>query len=143
MGKSEATSREAARHILAVGTQADYDELESQQETYPLRLATVRGRTYWQFQGRFYWENDGLDADQVHALLVTRQQREQRRIERAQAMVAMGMDAGPGAASGRDPGRRETAGVDAGRRPLSAVRRPDRAAVRSHHSGCDGWQQHP
>ena len=65
----------------------------------PLRLAGVLSpipndvnvRTYWYFQDRFYSENDGLNADQVHALLLTRQQREQRRIDRAQAMVSMGL----------------------------------------------------
>ena len=49
------------------------------------------GAYYWHFQDRFYSENDGLTADQVYALLLTRQQREQRRIDRAQAIVSMGL----------------------------------------------------
>jgi hypothetical protein len=61
------------------------------QETYPTLLLSLDGRTYWLFQYRFYWENDDLDADQVYALLVTGQQREQRRIDRVQAMVSMGL----------------------------------------------------
>ena len=58
---------------------------------YPLRFEKVGERRYWQFQDRIYWENEDLAADEVYALLVTRQQRERGRIERAQAMVAMGM----------------------------------------------------
>lgn len=60
------------------------------QGQFPLRLATVKNRTYWQFQGQFYSENDGLDGMAVHALLVTRHQRQAQRIDRAQQMVAMG-----------------------------------------------------
>ncbi|MGO4597473.1 HNH endonuclease [Terrabacter sp. 2RAF25] len=60
------------------------------QMLFPLRLATVKNRTYWQFQGQFYSENEGLDGMAVHALLVTRQQRQSQRIDRAQQIVAMG-----------------------------------------------------
>jgi hypothetical protein len=35
---------------------------------------------------------DDLDANEVHALLVAQQDRQRGRIERAQAMVAMGME---------------------------------------------------
>ena len=47
------------------------------------------GRTYWNFANRWWSDNDGLNAQQVHALLVTRLQRESAKIERAQGMVAM------------------------------------------------------
>jgi len=60
------------------------------QRTYPLAVATVDQRTYWQFQDRFFIDNEGLDAAAVHALLVTRQQRQTQRIDRAQQIVAMG-----------------------------------------------------
>jgi hypothetical protein len=82
-------SRTAA---IAMMTEVEFAEIQGQQQSYPARIATVNGRTYWHFHDRFYWENDDLDADQVYALLVTRQQRDQRRIERAQAMVVMGME---------------------------------------------------
>ena len=67
------------------------ENLLAWQKTYPQSLMTVKGRTYWHFQDRFYSENNGLTADQVQALLLTRQQREQRRIDRAQAIVSMGL----------------------------------------------------
>jgi hypothetical protein len=65
-------------------------KLLNTQHQYPLAITTVRGRTYWAFQGKYYWENDGLDAGAVYALLVTRQQRETQRIDRAQQTVAVG-----------------------------------------------------
>ena len=88
------------RARLHVGNQAitfarvkerEFHELLAQQESYPLPLGKIGERTYWQFQDRFYWENEDLDADEVYALLVSKQQRERGRIERAKAMVAMGM----------------------------------------------------
>lgn len=60
------------------------------QREFPVRWARIGDRSYYQFQGKFYWDNDDLTPNQVHALLVTRQQAQQRRVERAEAIVAMG-----------------------------------------------------
>jgi hypothetical protein len=60
-----------------------YEELKERQKLWPFRLGEIGGRTYWYFQDCFYWEDDGLDADELYALLVSRQQRERGRIERA------------------------------------------------------------
>ena len=62
----------------------------ARQQSQPVLVLSTTDRNLWQFQSRFYWDNDGLNGNQVYALLVTRGQREQQRIERAQAMVAMG-----------------------------------------------------
>jgi len=69
---------------------ADYDAARNNQIDFPVRVTRIGDRTYWQFQNLFYWDNDGLTVEQIHALLVTRQQRERARIERAQAMVSQG-----------------------------------------------------
>ena len=53
-------------------------------------IATIGDRRYWQFRDRFYWDNDGLTASEVNALLVTRFQRERAQVERAEAMVSQG-----------------------------------------------------
>jgi 5-methylcytosine-specific restriction endonuclease McrA len=45
-------------------------------------------RQYWWCLGRFYWEDDGLSADDVYALVYERQRRKERQIERAHAVVA-------------------------------------------------------
>jgi 5-methylcytosine-specific restriction endonuclease McrA len=65
-------------------------EERTRQQSQPVLVLSTTDRNLWQFQARFYWDNDGLNGSQVYALLVTRGQRERQRIERAQAMVAMG-----------------------------------------------------
>jgi hypothetical protein len=85
---------QVGREIVDFGPRVspkEFRALQAQQQEYPLRLPKIDERRYWQFQGRIYWENEGLDADEVYALLVSQQQRERGRIERAKAMVAMGM----------------------------------------------------
>jgi hypothetical protein len=62
-----------------------------EQQKYPIRFEKIGDQRYWQLQDRIYWENEDLDADEVYALLVSQQQRERRRTERAKAMVAKGM----------------------------------------------------
>jgi hypothetical protein len=52
-----------------------YSKIKIEQRTYPVKVVTEGERTYWHFQDRFYWENDGLASDEVHALLVSEQQR--------------------------------------------------------------------
>src|SRR5829696_2359194 len=73
----------------------DFREIQAQQKEYPRRLPKIDERRYWQFQDDIYWESEDLDADEVYALLVSQQQieegRKRGRIERAKAMVAMGM----------------------------------------------------
>lgn len=66
---------------------AEYDGLIERSASYPVMFGQSQGRNYWLFAGRWYWENDGLDASQVYALLVTRRDREMRRIQQAQAVV--------------------------------------------------------
>lgn len=52
-------------------------------------ITSINGRRYWQFRNRFYWESEGLNASEVEALLVMREQRKQRQIDTAQATLAM------------------------------------------------------
>lgn len=87
------------RAVLAIGrsvyelgkwTREEFAERLDFQRRRPLRITTIGGRRYWMFANRMYWENDGLTADEVHALAVTRQQRSRQTIDRAQATVAMG-----------------------------------------------------
>ena len=77
-------------YLLRKMTKPEFRERLEFQLQYPRPVATIAGRRYWHFRNKFYWENDGLTANQVHALLVTREQRKLQQIERAQATVAMG-----------------------------------------------------
>lgn len=67
----------------------EYQRMLNSTVTYPICFGRVGERSYWLFLNRWHWDNDGLSADQVHALVVTRDQRNQQRINRAQTMVAM------------------------------------------------------
>lgn len=71
-----------------VKEQVFLERLQSQME-YPMLITSINGRRYWQFENRFYWEDDGLKPNEVYALLVTREQRKRQYIDRAQATVAM------------------------------------------------------
>jgi 5-methylcytosine-specific restriction endonuclease McrA len=46
------------------------------------------GRAYWAFEGRVYWEDSRLSADDVLALVRDRERRVQRTLERAHAALA-------------------------------------------------------
>lgn len=82
------------RSITQVGNRKihanEFAQRRAEQLSFPVLWALIGDRSYFEFQGKFYWENDGLTPQQVHALLVTRHQAQQRRIERAESMVAMG-----------------------------------------------------
>lgn len=87
------------RSVLTIGkrtielgkwTRAEFQERMDYQLRRPLNVSTISGRRYWLFENKMYWENDGLTRDEVHAVLVARQQRSQQYIDRAQATVAMG-----------------------------------------------------
>lgn len=74
---------------------SEYDQMLGHTAGYPVCFGQVGERSYWLFQGRWHWDNDGLSADQVYALLVTRDQRNQQRINRAQTIVAMQQQPAP------------------------------------------------
>lgn len=63
------------------------------QESAPVAVAAEDRRTWWMFRGRFFWEDDGLEAQEVMALALERERRRRRRIDRA--LDAMG-DGRPG-----------------------------------------------
>jgi hypothetical protein len=76
-------------------TKAEFAKLESFQLDAPAFLAELDGRWYWKFQERYFSDNDRLSQQEVHALLVTRDQRNQRKVERALAMVQRGQEPQP------------------------------------------------
>lgn len=94
----------------AMVTEEEYLKEEQQQRREPILMAVIDGRQLWWFQDRFYWDNDYMDGDDVHALLLTRHQRERQRIDRARAMVAMGEE--PRIRERAHTGRRQTTRLD-------------------------------
>ncbi|WP_228819248.1 HNH endonuclease [Nocardia transvalensis] len=67
----------------------DFAALWAQSDDWPVLFGIIGERQYWRFAGRWFVDNDGLSAEAVHALLVTRDQRRQTAINRAQTTVAM------------------------------------------------------
>jgi 5-methylcytosine-specific restriction endonuclease McrA len=80
----------AGRHVAERGLRpAEHAALQhdQQHEAVPV-LHTSGGRTYWWCQERFYWEDDGLDARDVLALVHERRTRARKRLARAHAALA-------------------------------------------------------
>ncbi len=75
-------------------TRAEFNALQVQQQSTPVPLGIFNGSKYWAFRGTFYSESEGLTGGEVYALVVAaemeHQERRNRQIERAQAMVAQG-----------------------------------------------------
>jgi 5-methylcytosine-specific restriction endonuclease McrA len=70
---------------------AERAELEQAQRDSAVEvLHAPGGRTYWWCMDGFFWEDAGLAAPDVFALVYERRVRAQRRLERAHATVALG-----------------------------------------------------
>lgn len=87
------------RYTLGKVKEYVFMERMQAQMNYPMFVTRVDGRRYWHFESNFYWENEGLNSQEVHALVAMQQQRKRRQIDTAQANFAMGN--APRAASGR------------------------------------------
>jgi hypothetical protein len=57
--------------------------------TVPVALAEDDERTWWLFEDRVFWEDEGLEARDVLALVRERERRDRRRLERAHAALAL------------------------------------------------------
>lgn len=93
-GKGTATFAFRSMRITLRLTTAEFQAMEDHQRTTPSAVGTFNGNKYWSFRGSFYYESEGLEADEVYALIVAaemeHQERRNRQIERAKAMVAQG-----------------------------------------------------
>jgi hypothetical protein len=79
----------AGRFRATTGLKADELAVVSERQvTQAVAVLHGEGRQYWWCRGRFYWEDDGLTAADVYALVYERERRKQRQIERAHTVVA-------------------------------------------------------
>jgi hypothetical protein len=62
--------------------------LVAEQEARPVALFMRGGRTYWAFERRIFWEEEGFAPEDVLALVRARQRRARRALERAHAALA-------------------------------------------------------
>lgn len=70
-------------------------QLERLQREQPVELIEAEGRRWWWFRDSFYWEDDQLTAHDVMALVVERERRRQRQLERAHAALDRERDGVP------------------------------------------------
>ena len=70
-------------------------ELEQLQREQPVALLEADGRRWWWYRDLFYWEDDGLTAHDVMALVVERERRKRRKLERAHAAMHQELDGAP------------------------------------------------
>jgi HNH endonuclease len=66
----------------------DFQNAMTAQQSYPVYVTTIDGRNYWHFDDRFFSDNDSLVAAEIYALLLTRKQREQRKLDQAMAIAS-------------------------------------------------------
>ena len=57
------------------------------QQECPCAVMQDGARQWWWFHDRFYWEDDRLDMEDVMALVIERERRQQRKLERAHAAM--------------------------------------------------------
>lgn len=77
------------RHDRGV-TRAEYERMAREQAEGAVAILCDGPRTYWWCEDRYYWEDDGLAAHDVYALVYERRRRAERRLERAHAVLAQG-----------------------------------------------------
>jgi 5-methylcytosine-specific restriction endonuclease McrA len=70
-------------------------ELEQRQRERPVGLIEAEGRQWWWYRDCFYWEDDGLNAHDVMALVVERERRKQRKLDRAHAAMRQELNGTP------------------------------------------------
>jgi 5-methylcytosine-specific restriction endonuclease McrA len=70
-------------------------QLEWRQCEQPVALIEAEGRQWWWYRDCFYWEDDGLTAHDVMALVAERERRKQRKLERAHAAMRQELNGSP------------------------------------------------
>ncbi|MBF6620794.1 MAG: HNH endonuclease [Patulibacter sp.] len=71
----------------AVWSSRRFHRLQRVQQQAPAALIDDGHRTWWWFEDRIYWEDDGLGAPDVVALVRDRERRRDRKLERAHAAL--------------------------------------------------------
>jgi 5-methylcytosine-specific restriction endonuclease McrA len=67
----------------------DFRALRERSETEPVCFGRIGERNYWRFGNRWFWDNEGLTAADVRALVVTRDQQRQDTLNRAHTTADM------------------------------------------------------
>jgi 5-methylcytosine-specific restriction endonuclease McrA len=80
--------RRLLRYVFVLAGEPVATVRPREQAARPVALVEHGGRTYWAFEDRIWWEDDGLAAADVLALVRDRERRAARTLERAHAALA-------------------------------------------------------
>jgi 5-methylcytosine-specific restriction endonuclease McrA len=64
-----------------------FEAIRAAQQQNPVPMLRNGKRTLWHFHENFYWDDDGLDADDVKALLLQRERRLQQKLQTARSLM--------------------------------------------------------
>ena len=82
------------RWFIASGTppveipEERWQQITTAQSSEPQYMASFRDRSYWWYADVFYWTNGDYSAEDIKALLFTRQRQQERELEHAHAVLA-------------------------------------------------------
>jgi HNH endonuclease len=67
--------------------QPAFDALQAEQQETPVRLLEDGRRALWYFHACFYWEDEGLGVEDVRALVLQRERRQQQKLQTAHSLM--------------------------------------------------------
>jgi 5-methylcytosine-specific restriction endonuclease McrA len=67
--------------------QADMDAVLAAQKVEPVAMLGSSKRLLWYFHDRFHWDDDGLAAEDVKALLLQRERRLEQKLQSARSLM--------------------------------------------------------
>jgi hypothetical protein len=68
-------------------SKAQADEARQKQETEPVLLLQDGRRNLWQYLDAFWWDDDGLDIDDIKALVLQRKRRLEQKLQSARSLM--------------------------------------------------------
>ena len=76
------------RKMVATGwKQQNVNNLYEVQVNEPAPVVEIEHRKLWMFHDRFYWDDDGLEGDDIRALLLQRERRQQQKLQSAHSLM--------------------------------------------------------
>ena len=82
-------------------SKAQVGAAQQTQATEPVHLCRDGRRNLWQFSDGFYWDDDGLDAEDVKALVLQRKRRLEQKLQSARSLMRAEEDGRPTRAPSR------------------------------------------
>lgn len=68
-------------------TPDEWNEMLELSDVEPVCYGEVDNRSYWLYEGKWWWEDEHLGIDDVHALLYQRKENRSRQIDRAKKLL--------------------------------------------------------